>query len=357
MPVDSKQPFEHFRFHTNGRFMNILLTPDQEYIKSIRNKFATQFALVRGDNQVTLEYDPQPADSLVQHVNRRRILRADLAPDTEYTEAYGHFWHPDKNGDNHGVTGLPPDLAYAWPRLKAWDGFHLSWVKILGAGGFGYATLWEAVFEDGSSTLVVIKMPKPGSADAESIQDELAWHKKYDGALHTVQAVDLNEIVRAKRMAPGGSQLARIRGPTFSPRFLNVMVLEYADHGNLYDMLAKLSYTQARLSNKVLWQLWDCLVRGVASVSRQRGILERELKGNEQYGLDQVLAHLEAGGDKSVYDFLEEVFDSHNVHFDLEEQNVLVGSDPSHYGSPVLKARCRSYPPRPSSDGFKHILT
>ncbi|GJN79356.1 hypothetical protein PLIIFM63780_002869 [Purpureocillium lilacinum] len=345
MELNSKQPFPHFRFITNGRFMKFFLNPEQEDIKSRWNKINTHYALVRGDNQVVLEYDPQPAQSLIDHVNRRRIVRPSLPPAVEYSEAYGHLWHPNEHGDNHQVTELPYELGVFWSTHRTWDGFHLNWVKILGQGGFGVATLWEAIFEDGTSCMVVIKMPRPKpGGHTEDLRREVSWHRKYAGALHTVQVVDLNEIVRGKRYyyAQGGAGPPRIRGPIFNPRHLNVSVLEYAQHGNLFDMLAKISYSTTRLSNKVLWELWECLVRGVASVSRQRGILQQDLMPGVKYGLDEVLASIEGGAPVTAWDFLHDVIDSHDVHFDLEEQNVLIAAHPSHYGSPLLKARLRS---------------
>ena len=191
--------------------------------------------------------------------------------------------------------------------------------------------------------------PKPGG-HTEDLRREVSWHRKYAGALHTVQVVDLNEIVRGKRYyyAQGGAGPPRIRGPIFNPRHLNVSVLEYAQHGNLFDMLAKISYSTTRLSNKVLWELWECcksrahrihtlypsvmvarreltpgptVVRGVASVSRQRGILQQDLMPGVKYGLDEVLASIEGGAPVTAWDFLHDVIDSHDVHFDLEEQN------------------------------------
>ncbi|KAJ6443059.1 hypothetical protein O9K51_04238 [Purpureocillium lavendulum] len=334
MEQSRTQPINHFTFLTNGRRV-ATLTVEQTAIKDVRNKLSAMFAVARGDNSVVLEWDTNPSDDLVAHVKKRVPYDRNGPPDASYGQDYASLWEPNEHGDNHGIAELPRELARYWPKHTVWDGFHLRWIKILGKGGFGYATLWEASFEDGTTKKVVIKIPNPGASG--DIADELAWHEKYFGASHTVQALNLNHFVMHKRNSGATDGRPRISGPTFHAPTLNAMTLEYAEHGNLFDLLAKGSYLGAVYSNKMLWMLWECLVRGVASVSRQNSLMRENLEPGALFGVDQLLDYVEQGSDYWALELLDGAPDSHNVLFDLEEQNVLVGADERHRGNPILK--------------------
>jgi hypothetical protein len=169
--------------------------------------------------------------------------------DPRLTAAERLFWRPTFI-DN---TPRTPENIFdeAIPEGARWNGFRLHWIKIIGKGGLGLATLWEAEFEDRHRQLVVIKMDM--SMNRAKMSLEASWHERYQGASHIMQAVDLNKLAEQHRYKN------RFRdGYDFDPNKFNVLVLEYAQYGNLLDLLVKASYYNIHFSNKVLWQIWGC---------------------------------------------------------------------------------------------------
>jgi hypothetical protein len=169
--------------------------------------------------------------------------------DPRLTASEREFWRPTFI-DN---TPRTPENIFAdtVPEGARWNGFRLHWVKIIGRGGLGLATLWEAEFEDGHRQLVVIKMDM--SKNKAKMSLEASWNERYRGASHIMQAVDLNKLAEQHRHEN------RFRGGyDFDPNKFNVLVLEYAQYGSLLDLLIKASYYNIHFSNKVLWQIWGC---------------------------------------------------------------------------------------------------
>jgi hypothetical protein len=69
-------------------------------------------------------------------------------------------------------------------------GFRLQWVRALAQGGNGAATLWRAVYEDGTKEFFVMKILTgrcSPSSRAEKVQRERHWHDRYARAEHIVQ--------------------------------------------------------------------------------------------------------------------------------------------------------------------------
>lgn len=258
MSSRSARTHKHLRFLTRGAGPRGVakLTAKQTRLKDLRNKLAARHALMRGETRVTLLWDDKPSISLINYVRERVAYDDDAGPQFSFGPGYGHFWNPRRGMVTEAVPDLlPRQLARKWPGETTWDGFRLRMRKILGQGGFGVASLWEAVFEDGKKRRVVLKMPLPGRGE---IQDELSWHERYFGASHVVQAIDLNRIVERKRAVAGSASRERIRGERFCCQRLNVLVLEYVKYGTFFDLMARASYYRTNFNNKVLWQIWDC---------------------------------------------------------------------------------------------------
>jgi hypothetical protein len=159
----------------------------------------------------------------------------------------------DYSGSHSSVTDQPRAVD-SYIDLLDWDGFRLEWVKVLGQGGFGMATLWNAIFEDQSIAKIVIKIPTRVNADFDS---ELDWHLRYGGASHVTQSLNLQEMADNVRRRINRDHMIG-RGPRFEQTDLNILVLEYAEHGSLYEMMSKASYFGISFSNKVLWEIWEC---------------------------------------------------------------------------------------------------
>lgn len=213
-----------------------------------KNYLAVQSALIRGDSHVTLD-------------NTSRILSHDC--DT-FALPYEHldmpqgqeFEYPfaDDYSESRSNNTDQPSIVGDYIELFNWDGFRLEWIKVLGQGGFGMATLWNVIFDDESSMKAVIKIPIHMNG---TFRDELDWHLRYRGASHVTQSLDLQEIADNFRRRMNREYLIN-RGIRFDQKQLNILVLEYAEHGCLFDIMSKASYFDVHFSNKVLWEIWEC---------------------------------------------------------------------------------------------------
>ncbi|KAL7961172.1 hypothetical protein V8C34DRAFT_320370 [Trichoderma compactum] len=288
-----------------------------------RNISAIRSALLRGDRVVTLH-------------NTSRILR-------EHAKSIRVPYHPrhmqhdqlfewpfgDQYSDSRSSHSTQPRQVGQFVELLEWDGFRLEWIRVLGQGGFGIATLWHVIFEDQSSIKVVIKIPVRANADFDS---ELDWHLRYGGASHVTQALDIQAMADSVRRRINRGHMID-RGPRFVQTNMDVLALEYAERGSLYEMMAKASYFGIRFSNKVLWEIWECLVKGVVSTALQPDAARRW--GPE--GLDKVLDSLDDVGNIDELLRICTLIDSHDVHLDLEEQNILLSEDAQHSHHPIFK--------------------
>ncbi|KAL7945112.1 hypothetical protein V8C42DRAFT_70404 [Trichoderma barbatum] len=288
-----------------------------------RNVSAIQSALIRGDRVVTLH---NTSRILPEHIANIRVPYhpRHMPHDRPFEWPFG-----DQYSDSRSSHSNQPRLVGQFIDLLDWDGFRLEWIRVLGQGGFGLATLWHVIFEDQSRIKVVIKIPVRENADFDS---ELDWHLRYGGASHVTQSLDIQAMADSVRRRINRGHMIN-RGPRFEQTNMDVLVLEYAEHGSLYEMMAKASYFNTRFSNKVLWEIWECLVKGVISVALQPDAAQRW--GPD--GLDKVLDSLDDV--RNIDELLRicTLIDSHDVHFDLEEQNILISEDAQHSHHPILK--------------------
>lgn len=213
-----------------------------------RNIFAIQSALIRGDRVVTLH---NTSRILPEHYNKVRVPYhpEDMPQDRPLDWPFG-----DQYSDSRSSQTYQPRSVGHFIELLNWDGFRLEWIKVLGEGGFGMATLWDAIFEDQSRVKIVIKIPVRANTDFDS---ELDWHLKYGGASHVTQSLDLQAMADSVRRRINRGHMID-RGPRFVQTNMDVLVLEYAERGSLYEMMAKASYFSTNFSNKVLWEIWEC---------------------------------------------------------------------------------------------------
>ncbi|OTA00902.1 hypothetical protein A9Z42_0011990 [Trichoderma parareesei] len=300
-------------------------TVEQTPATEIRNLFTIQAALVRGDKHITLHNASRATELDVQR------LRVPYHPknrphDQPYECLFG--FPPHSSSSNGGDTTQPKRVD-EYIEMLNWDGFRLEWVKVLGEGGFGMATLWNAIFEDGSSVKAVIKIPVRSSANFDS---ELQWHLRYAGASHVTQALDLQAMADNVRRKMNRGYMIN-RGARFNPSDLDVLVLEYADRGSMFDLLNRASHFNIVFSMKALWEIWECLVKGAVSVALQPDAIRRW--GHD--GLDKVLESLDDPDNMDELRRICTLIDSHDVHFDIEEQNILIAEDEQHGHHPIFK--------------------
>lgn len=225
---------------------------EQTPATELRNLYTIQAALVRGDKHVTLHNTSRVTELDVQR------LRVPYRPrHMDHAQAYECIYgFPASSSSSNGGGAMTqqPKRVQDFVEMLNWDGFRLEWVKVLGEGGFGMATLWNAIFEDGSSVKAVIKIPVRSNANFDG---ELEWHLRYAGASHVAQALDLQAMAdNVRRRINRGYMINR--GARFNPSDLDVLVLEYADCGTMFDLLSRASQFNIVFSMKVLWEIWEC---------------------------------------------------------------------------------------------------
>ncbi|KAI9171848.1 hypothetical protein HJFPF1_01339 [Paramyrothecium foliicola] len=312
-----------------------------------RNRHALQAALIRGDKNVLLDGTSRITSDLTKGIR---------VPFT-INDKYGHpqfvkwlaYHKPHRAGDTNYPDYLR-EILQADPSC-VWDGFELAFLKVVGSGGYGLATLWEVTFEDDSRLKVVMKSNQESDGPFEPSM-EAAWHNRYRNAAHTVQIVDLAARVVKVRAALTQANLPwKIRGNervTFVPELQQVMVLEYAEHGSLYHCAARIHNNIPKIPDKQLWQLWECLVKGLASTSytptfikaSHELVLDSRMDEAEREDFDALLSEAENSlNSKPFFHNLRRREETHDVHFDLDEQNILVFDDTSfgHEYNPFLK--------------------
>lgn len=216
----------------------------------IRNLLTIQAALLRGDKHVTLHNASRVTDLDAQRL-RVPYHPRHRAHDRPYECLFG-IRASSSSSSSGGTT--QPKRVQDFIEMLNWDGFRLEWVKVLGEGGFGMATLWDAIFEDGSSVKAVIKIPVRANTNFDR---EMEWHLRYAGASHVTQALDLQAMADNVRRKMNRGYMIN-RGARFIPSDLDVLVLEYADRGSMFDLMNRASHFNIVFSNKVLWEIWEC---------------------------------------------------------------------------------------------------
>ncbi|KAI6783144.1 uncharacterized protein J7T54_000646 [Emericellopsis cladophorae] len=140
-------------------------------------------------------------------------------------------------------------------------GFRLQWVKALAWGGNGAATLWQALYEDGTKEFFVIKIMTGDSGPAETtkkVRQERDWHDRYARAECIVQ--HYNPYLVADRhtvIHPSGAKL--FPGEVVEFDQLGALPLEFMTRGSLKAILGKAAELKLTWPNAALWQLLrDC---------------------------------------------------------------------------------------------------
>lgn len=296
-----------------------------------RNRYTLRGAYIRGDLSVDLHKGGRDRSD---HVGGRQMIEAMGLGGAVSIDAERVLPYADAQASaSDGKRDMPPQVMSKSLETGFRD-FRLHWKKVVGEGGYGLITLWEVELEDGHREDVIIKM---GRTSDTNLHEELSWHLRYNLASSIVQARDLVKMADRHRR---GNRFRR--GEEFSPRRENVLVLEYMSLGNLCSVFQKTKMLGRQFPSNALWQLWECckhlvsgklargltlaniylsliVVLGIAEVAYQEVIRQHYNQGFT----GAFRRHIDAGGQ-----FVEEFFDavetfpiSHDVHFDLEENN------------------------------------
>ncbi|KAF7561938.1 hypothetical protein G7046_g2200 [Stylonectria norvegica] len=295
-------------------------------LQDTRNFCTIQGAIYRGDKNIVLHNTNEIRDDWWPRLRYRHIGND------------GHenirIVHYRELQSRKKVTNESAIEATGPLEVTNWLGFKLEFVKILAAGGFGAATLWKAKAEGGVETKVVIKVGLQQNFDAPG---ESWWHERYDRSIHIVQLFDLNSWAKDKvqrfelenPMAISQYHLGR----EFVPKDLNIVVLEFMQFGDFSDFLKRAAQLKTQFSAKVLWEIFECFVYGIAAVAYQPVFdenhgrsFERDIRAAERLGVMD-----------KFWENLAKCPLAHDVHFDMEPQNVLIGTDAHHPHKPVFK--------------------
>lgn len=219
-------------------------------LDNFRNLKTIQYALLRGDVEVTLNN----ADTL----NAADLGHLRLTHNTNFP-LFANFEPPFRLFRNKAPNRVTDDVAKGMFDGVDFKGVQFEFIKILGGGGYGVATLWNVHLEGGIFNTVVIKF---GLSDHFDPMDEEYWHKRYHGSIHTVQIVDIDflaEFVRDQFTTQRpGEALQYDRGVQFKTVDSDSIVLEYMCHGDLSRFLFKASAQRKLFPNRVLWGMWEC---------------------------------------------------------------------------------------------------
>ncbi|EEU43932.1 uncharacterized protein NECHADRAFT_74247 [Fusarium vanettenii 77-13-4] len=298
------------------------MVPDNDLLHW-RNMMTLQAAIIRGETEVLFHNCPTIPPEYWDRV-RHNDLQLGKRYNFHYRSAELETQIPEHVDDDTARRGID-DVQ--------WKGFKFEFVKVLAAGGHGFVSLWRVWFEDGSSKKVVIKRALGGSFHVEK---ESRFHLRYAGAEHTSQIIDLHaEAMKIRDQVRQRNPLAHLQyrnGSNFNASSLRLIVFEFMEHGDLYKVLTSASQMDVQFPDRTLWGIWECLVRGVAAVAYVPSFLamnkdfEKELQtAIDTHRLEHFLTQL------------EHIQQSHDVHLDLEELNILVGASNSHPDNPIFK--------------------
>ncbi|KAK4132684.1 kinase-like protein [Trichocladium antarcticum] len=236
-------------------------------------------------------------------------------------------------------------------------------VKILGWGGLGVASLFEAVDPGRGTKKVVCKMDL--RRDVPCVKGEIEMHLKTAGAKHVIQRVVLarpsargaaaepppavagrapgyrqprGAALRAALQAAIGGLLspeARAAAEEDARQKLDedqgVLFIEYMERGRLDDHIAKVAIKGTHFPNEVLWQVFDCLFRAVIGMAYPNAF--QPVGSNPRTDdISQV--------SETCYGLpLRGGFEDTIVHFDIDPLNILVGDfdQGDHNLVPVIK--------------------
>ncbi|KAK4191044.1 hypothetical protein QBC35DRAFT_538917 [Podospora australis] len=217
----------------------------------------------------------------------------------------------------------------------------LQYAGVLGWGGFGLVCKYQATIGD-ETHYWAVKVVLNG-IDWVYLVREFARHPEFGEAEHLVtlkplptstrvqkRIRDLEEelsaennmrrflsfdVAGAVRNAELEDELTRLRGTIYVPPEMNTpfMALEFLKLGNLHNAIIELVARNIHLPSDILWEVWYCMVSGLADMEYPTKDYNREPQPPElRYYLAPPLDGSTPG--------------SEMVHFDIDPKNVLIGS-------------------------------
>lgn len=269
-------------------------------------------AIVRGDlHACILNADWVPIAMLEQKL--RRVHYRGISNNQSYEVPFAYVGTRHENDDAVNEEDLRNLFAG-----ELFQGMEFQFVKALGVGGFGVATLWNVQMEGDVSHKVVIKV---GVHRSFNPMKEEKWHLRYWGSKNTVQVLDLASMARKAtesfQAANPDKPLKYTQGEEWSLDDRPIMILEYACHGDFLDLLQKAGKRNVTFGDRALWGMWECLVKGLAAIAYSPSFTER---GDGMFG-EKLEEAIKNGTMSAFMRSLEDHQVSHDAHFDIEESN------------------------------------
>ena len=230
-----------------------------------RNLVTALSALIRGERSVQLEgtntLTKSQEEFILRNLSDVSITRCDA-------KELWKIWHDGSVASTaERYAGQRPIYLANKPyglNLQG-QGYRLEFVKILGVGGSGAVSEFK-LFEgtDPVAKRVAVKCPSEPEAKASFHDEEIRFLCLYSGAEHITNKLNLDmgpgEMYNWIRGGRSDAHLPFDVLPTeWFPEKDGIMILEIADHGELFEFLGKVF--QARLypfSKQQLWDIWDC---------------------------------------------------------------------------------------------------
>ncbi|KFA74085.1 hypothetical protein S40288_03820 [Stachybotrys chartarum IBT 40288] len=298
------------------------VAPLDAKLQDIRNFVTIQSAILRGEEDVTLLNADRIPDNLIRSLRVPWSLAHNV--ESEYSPPWAE-WH---DSSARGPRAHPSNGYFReFKKHNTFAHLDLKYQGILGQGGFGFVTRWRATFADGTGLDFALKSG-PNFDLTYNAAGERWWHDRYKGATHTVQTVDLEAIAAEKRERAG---VGRAQGvESFNPLRYNALFLEFADQGDFESIVAKIHHDGILVTNRIAWHIWENLVTGLASMAWIPSY------AGQSPDFDRCVALAQEGEDDHLQNIFWSVNPEHDVHFDMDESNILVAYD-STRKAPILK--------------------
>ncbi|KAG9256116.1 uncharacterized protein F5Z01DRAFT_672754 [Emericellopsis atlantica] len=326
----------------------------------IRNRHTLFSAMVRGDTTVTL-WNRSSRDTLGEMLDMPPSFFNRIKYVWDYCSFQRGIYPADTSGQarhrlgpkiNNILATVVEPFTSNVPEHKLvrntglhlfnFFGFRLRWVKALARGGNGAATLWQALYEDGTKEYFVFKILTAGGSPAhlaKKVQLERDWHDKYARAECIVQhyipylVADRHAVIN-----PSGEKL--FPGEVVEFDQLGALPLEFMTRGSLKGILAKAAELRVTWPNAALWQLFKDLAMGVSEVALHRRCLGTwKLTLAEMYR-EELLRPPTQGW---LWSCLKDLKPANDVHLDLEENNILATDTTDSEGKPSLRFKLHDF--------------
>ncbi|KAH6617373.1 hypothetical protein F5144DRAFT_624109 [Chaetomium tenue] len=229
-----------------------------------------------------------------------------------------------------------PTIAAARRRFKTQLlSRRLRWSMDLGWGGFGLASLFH--YKNASppydKKYLVAKCNLASRKDADNmLMTEKQTTDRFKNAMHIVQLAEPPAVAETRRSnrvrKRQGLAVLGDGGSGWAPNEIdidNIMLLEYFPRGSLYKAICTAVSKDVEFPNRVLWQMFHCLIKACIAMAYPPKSYGYTYKGQQP-------PFSERAPDDRYKE--KERF----IHWDIDPQNILVGGNEPGSDHPLVPA-------------------